>query len=140
MNDNIIQPGNNPNQQYSQSQQYDPNQQYSPNQQYNTIQPHPQPSQPPPYQPQQQYPVVPQKPHMKVGEWLVTKLLLLIPFVGIVMIFIWAFGSNVNPSKKSYFQAELIWAAIGIVIATVTAILVGNIIVNWFSDLFYYWW
>ena len=30
---------------------------------------------------------------------------------------VWAFGSKVNPSKKAYFQATLIFAAIGIVLS-----------------------
>ena len=52
---------------------------------------------------------------MTLGNWIVTMLLMLIPIVNIVLIFIWAFGSNVNPSKKSYFQAALIFLAISII-------------------------
>jgi len=115
---------------YNQQQGYNPNQQYIPNQPY--------PQQPPP---QQQFQGSVQWPPMRLGEWLITRLLLLIPFVNIVLIFIWAFGSNVNPSKKSYFQAELIWAAISIVLMIVLLIALGSVIYSLFSgalESFYY--
>jgi len=79
-----------------------PQQEQNPQQQY----------QQPPYP--QQGPV--QWPHMTLGNWVVTMLLLLIPIANIVLMFIWAFGSNTNPSKKTYFQATLIFAAIGLVL------------------------
>ena len=74
---------------------------------------------------------------MRIGEWFVTKLLLMIPFVGIVMTFIWAFGSNVNPSKKSYFQAELIWALIALALFILILVLFGTIVFALFSDVIY---
>ncbi|MBQ7265924.1 MAG: hypothetical protein IJS61_07470 [Firmicutes bacterium] len=55
-------------------------------------------------------------PHMTVKDWMLCYLILLIPCVNIVMIFVWAFSDNENPSKRSYFQASLIWALIVIVI------------------------
>jgi len=84
-----------------------PQQEQNPQQQY----------QQPPY-PQPQYPQHEpvQWPHMTLGNWVVTMLLLLIPIANIVLMFIWAFGSNTNPSKKTYFQATLIFAAIGLVL------------------------
>ena len=52
-------------------------------------------------------------PPMTLGDWMITFLILFcIPCVNIVMIFIWAFGSDVNPSKKTFFQAYLIIAAV----------------------------
>jgi hypothetical protein len=62
---------------------------------------------------------------MRVGEWLVTFLIMAIPLVNIVMMFVWAFGSNVNESKKSYFRATLIMAAIVIAIYIVLFIIFG---------------
>ena len=82
---------------YNQQQPQDPQQQY----------------QQPPYP--QQGPV--QCPHMTLGNWVVTMLLLLIPIANIILMFVWAFGSGTNPSKKTYFQATLIFAAIGLVIS-----------------------
>ncbi|GAA0085327.1 hypothetical protein ACH36K_09005 [Clostridium sp. MB05] len=52
---------------------------------------------------------------MTLKDWIITLLLMLIPIANIVLMFVWAFGSNVNKSKKTYFQATLIMIAIGIV-------------------------
>ncbi|MBQ6554432.1 MAG: hypothetical protein IJR45_01805 [Firmicutes bacterium] len=64
--------------------------------------------------------------HMTLKDWMITMLIMLIPCVNIVMMFVWAFGSNVNPSKKTYFQAVLIWAAIGIVLEILWIVLLGG--------------
>lgn len=65
-----------------------------------------------------------QWPHMTLGNWIVTFLLMLIPIANIVLMFVWAFGSSVNPSKKTYFQASLIMALIGVGLS----ILLGGVI------------
>lgn len=52
---------------------------------------------------------------MTLKDWIITFLLMLIPIANIVLMFVWAFGSNVNKSKKTYFQATLIMIAIVIV-------------------------
>ena len=122
------QPGYNPSQPgYSQNQPG-----YSPNQQY-----YPQPSQ------QQQYQDPSAWPHMKLKDWLLTQLVLLVPILNIVLIFKWAFGKDVNPSKKTYFQASLIWTAIAIVLMILMMIFAFSLIaslVNGFatSSSYYY--
>ena len=58
----------------------------------------------------------PQWPPMKVGQWIGTMLLMCIPLVNFILMFVWAFGSDVNPSKKSFFRASLLLAAIVIVL------------------------
>ncbi|MCF8019207.1 MAG: zinc ribbon domain-containing protein [Vallitaleaceae bacterium] len=45
---------------------------------------------------------------MTVLGWLGTFLVMLIPLVNIIMVFVWAFGSNGNRSRKTFFQAYLI--------------------------------
>lgn len=49
---------------------------------------------------------------VKTGEWVLTYLITAIPIVGIVMLFVWALGSNTNPNKANWAKATLIWAAI----------------------------
>ncbi len=49
-----------------------------------------------------------------VGEWMITYLLLAIPIVNIVLIFVWAFGSNTSISKANWAKALLLWFLIGI--------------------------
>lgn len=53
---------------------------------------------------------------MLLKDWLITYLLLLIPIANIVLMFFWAFGKDVNQSKKTFFQAQLIIAAVVLVL------------------------
>ncbi len=52
---------------------------------------------------------------VSLGDWMITLLILQIPIVGIVMLFVWAFGANTHPSKANWAKAMLLWTAIGIV-------------------------
>lgn len=38
---------------------------------------------------------------MTIGDWLITFLIQIIPLVGFVMLFVWAFGGDTHPSKKN---------------------------------------
>lgn len=49
---------------------------------------------------------------IKTGEWILTFLITAIPIVGLVMLVIWAFGSNTNPNKSNWAKATLLWVAI----------------------------
>ena len=51
---------------------------------------------------------------VKIGDWMVTYLITAIPFVGIIMLFVWAFGGGTNPSKANWAKASLLWGAIAI--------------------------
>lgn len=50
-----------------------------------------------------------------VGEWLVTMLIAAIPLVNVVMLFVWAFGSNTKLSKANWAKATLIFLAVAVV-------------------------
>jgi hypothetical protein len=52
-------------------------------------------------------------------EWVITYLIMIIPIVNIVMLFIWAFGTEENPNKANWAKARLIWMAIGLAFAMV---------------------
>ncbi|HLP47932.1 MAG TPA: hypothetical protein VK469_18455 [Candidatus Kapabacteria bacterium] len=54
--------------------------------------------------------------HVTVGQWMVTMLITVIPLVNIIMLFVWGFGSNTNPSKANWAKATLIWFVIAIVL------------------------
>jgi len=49
-------------------------------------------------------------------DWIITLLIMFVPIVNIVMPFVWAFGSATNPSKANFFKAQIIIAAIGIIL------------------------
>jgi hypothetical protein len=67
---------------------------------------------------------------MTIGEWMVTILISVLPLIGIIMLFVWAFGDGAHPSKKSWAAATLIWFAIaivlGIIFATVIVTMIGS--------------
>ena len=56
---------------------------------------------------------------------------MMIPLVNIVMMLVWAFGSNTNPNKANYFKATLILFAIVMAIYLVLAVVfLGSIATN----------
>ena len=61
------------------------------------------------------------------GEWFLTIFLTAIPLVGLVLLFVWAFGSTTNPSKANWAKASLAWAAIGIVIYVIIFVVIMGI-------------
>lgn len=63
--------------------------------------------------------------HVSVKEWFLSMLILMIPIVGIVMVFVWAFGDSTKKSKSNYFKAYLIWLLILVVLSIIIAILIA---------------
>lgn len=53
-----------------------------------------------------------QELQVSVKEWIITFLLVSIPIVNIIMLFIWALGSDTNEAKANWAKAALIWFAI----------------------------
>jgi len=54
---------------------------------------------------------------MTIGDWIITFIITYIPLVGIIMLFVWAFGGDAHPSKKTWAQATLIIFAVMIVLS-----------------------
>ncbi|MDE5823888.1 MAG: hypothetical protein K2H91_04290, partial [Lachnospiraceae bacterium] len=88
------------------------------------------------YQPQQPYQQQPFQPQYQqqqpyqmgdgeleepvtFADWMLSTLIMCIPCVNIIMVFVWAFGSNTKKSKSNYFKAMLVWMLIGIVLSIV---------------------
>ena len=61
----------------------------------------------------------PQYAPMSIGDWIITSIILAIPIVGLVMLFVWGFGSNTQPSKANWAKATLIMIVISFVIALI---------------------
>ncbi|MCM1173543.1 MAG: hypothetical protein NC341_00680 [Blautia sp.] len=59
------------------------------------------------YQPYQQPPLDLEEP-VKMSEWLIALLLMMLPCVNIVMMFVWAFSKTEKKSKSNFFKAYLI--------------------------------
>lgn len=74
---------------------------------------------------------------LTVGDWLITFLIQAIPVVGFIMLFVWAFGGDTHPSKKTWAQATLIFMAIVVVLTIVVFILIGGFIMSMFQGMNY---
>ncbi len=55
-------------------------------------------------------------PVMTIGNWIVTMILMVIPVVNLIMLIVWAAGTNDNPNRKNWAIAQLIFIAVGIVL------------------------
>lgn len=53
---------------------------------------------------------------VRVGNWLITMLIMCIPLVNFIMLFVWAFGGDVETSKANWAKASLLWMLIGLFI------------------------
>jgi len=65
-------------------------------------------------------------PVMSVGSYLGTLLLLCIPVANIVLLFVWAFGSEGNPNRRNFARANLILVLIGVVLSILIVAAVGS--------------
>jgi len=62
---------------------------------------------------------------MTVGEWVITLLIVAIPLVGLIMLFVWAFGNNPNVTKANFAKATLIWMAVFFGLYLIFAVIFG---------------
>ncbi len=63
--------------------------------------------------------------HVSVGNWMLTLFLVGLPLVGIILLFVWAFGSNTPVSKANWAKATLLWALIAIVLYLLVIVVFG---------------
>jgi prepilin signal peptidase PulO-like enzyme (type II secretory pathway) len=64
-----------------------------------------------------------------IGSWILTYIICAIPFVNIIMLCIWAFGSDTksNPTFRNWARAQFIILVIGIVLVVLFCILVASV-------------
>lgn len=56
-------------------------------------------------------------PILSLRQWVVSIIISFIPFIGIIMLFVWAFSdSNINENKKNWAKALLVIQLIGIIL------------------------
>lgn len=62
---------------------------------------------------------------ISTGEWIVSLILSYIPLIGLIMLFVWAFGGGTSPTKANWAKAQLIIvvATFGLAIALYLTIL-----------------
>lgn len=65
---------------------------------------------------------------LSLGEWILTILVMqLVPCVGIIMYFVWAFSKNGNVNRKNFCRAYLIITGIMLGIVLIMAIIFGGV-------------
>lgn len=74
-----------------------------------------------------------------IGEWILTTFLMMIPCVGIIMTFVWAFGDtkHTKPSKSNYAKAMLIWYAASIILSAICFSTMASVIAEIISSMQY---
>ena len=63
-----------------------------------------------------------------VGDWMLTYLLMCIPLVGLILLFVWAFGSNTPVSKANWAKATLLWMLIVTILYIIIFFLIFGLI------------
>jgi len=76
-------------------------------------------------------------PVVRVGDWVITILLLAIPIVNLVMLLVWSFGGGANPNKANFAKASLIWMVIGIVLTIMFYVVFGAAMFAMMSEYSY---
>ena len=66
-----------------------------------------------------------QKP-MSVGDWLITVIILALPLIGLIMLFVWGFGSSGNINRRNYCRATLVFALIIVALSLVFLFVFGG--------------
>lgn len=79
----------------------------------------------------------PREDPMTLWGWIGTWLLMLIPIAQVILPFVWAFSSNTNRSKRTFFQAYLIISLVLIVLGIVFGSALFMFFSNVSEDMFY---
>ncbi|WP_215223288.1 hypothetical protein [Echinicola shivajiensis] len=68
-----------------------------------------------------------QRPQIPVstGDWIITLIISGIPFLGFIMLLVWAFDKSTPISKANYAKAALILWAIGIAFVILLVAIIG---------------
>lgn len=61
---------------------------------------------------------------VSTGEWFVTLLIASIPLVGLIMLFVWAFGGGAAASKQNWAKAMLLWMLVCILLVMALYVLI----------------
>lgn len=72
---------------------------------------------------------------ISVGEWVLYLFLFSIPFVNIIILCIWAFGSEPNQTKKNFARAGLIWIVVGIIFYFLLMFLIFGTFTSMMNDM-----
>jgi len=72
---------------------------------------------------------------MSIKDWLITLVITAIPLVGLIMLFVWAFGDGTNLNKRNWSKAVLIFYVIVAVLYFVFFVLIVSMFFAGGSDM-----
>lgn len=61
---------------------------------------------------------------VSVKDWILTFIILALPLIGLIALFIWAFGYDYSPSKRNFARAALIIMLVLLILAAVAVLVV----------------
>lgn len=67
---------------------------------------------------------------MTTKDWLITIIISCIPLVGIIMLFVWAFGSDTPETKGNWAKAMLLFFVLMIVLWIVISLVFGAALIS----------
>jgi hypothetical protein len=73
-----------------------------------------------------------------MGQYLIMFVITAIPIVGIIMLFIWGFGSETGPNKNNFARAYLLMLIIAVVLSIILSIVIGAAMALLMSGMDYY--
>jgi hypothetical protein len=73
--------------------------------------------------------------HISVKNWLITMFITAIPFIGWIMLFVWAFGDGTHPDKANWAKAVLLLFAIAIGFNILIMVLFGAGLIGVLSSI-----
>ena len=65
-----------------------------------------------------------------IGDWIITMILMCIPFVNFIMLLVWAFSAGTPVSKANWAKATLIFMLIGFVLVILFWGAIGGLLLN----------
>ena len=73
---------------------------------------------------------------MTIKDWVITNVLIMIPLVGQILLFVWAFGNKdkVNPNKANFAKAMLVMMLIAFAVSLLFSAIIGSLFVSLISS------
>lgn len=71
---------------------------------------------------------------LSVLSYMITLLLLLVPFLGLFLVLVWSFSSRTNVNRQNFARAILVLLIIGIVIVVVMGFFLQSTVMPMFED------
>ena len=66
---------------------------------------------------------------MSPGEWALTLFLINLPFIGLILLLVWAFGGGTDPNKANFAKGALLLAVIIFVLFGVVMLIFGSALI-----------